>query len=119
MNMEGVIFSIPDDDEVLMTEQPVRRFRPPPMEVREEPPIIPVMDEMPMDSYNFAMRQFPYNLPHGVNHTNMTLAFLMHQMNIHRPDTHPTHPYVPSWEELWWERQGGPGGSGAGGEDEY
>ena len=43
----------------------------------------------------------------------------MQQMSIHRPDAHPaTYPYVPSWEEMWQEQQGGAGGSGAEGEDE-
>lgn len=93
-------FYIPRDDEVLVSEQPGRRVRARPAAVHEEPPIIPIEDEMPMDPYNLSMRQFHDNLARGVNHTNMTLEFMMSQMNMQRPDSHPPYPYIPSWEDL-------------------
>lgn len=72
---EGGNFSIPDNDEVLVPEHPWRRVRPQPAEVCEELPVILVEDEMPMDPYNLAMRQFNDNLARGVNHLQHDFGF--------------------------------------------
>lgn len=106
-------FSIPDDDEVMVPEQPGRRVRPRPEPVHEEPLVIPVEDEMPMNPNNLSMRKFQDNLSHGENHTNMTLEFMMSQINMQCPDSHPPYSYIPSWEDIWRERQGRAGGSEA------
>lgn len=52
----GGHFLIPDDDEVIVPEQPGMRVRPQPATIHEEPLVIAVEDEMPMDPYNLAMR---------------------------------------------------------------
>lgn len=60
---------------------------------------------MPIDPYKLTMRQFQNNLSRGVNHTNMTLEFMMLQMNLHQHYTHPAYPYIPSWEDLWRDKE--------------
>ena len=70
-------FPLPNDDKLVVPEQPGRRFRPRPVEVREEPLFTLVEDEMPMDPYNLSMRELQDNLARGVNHTSMTLEFMM------------------------------------------
>lgn len=51
----------------------------------------------------------------GVNCTNMHLDLMMQQINIHRPDAYLfKYPYIPSWEDVSREQQGGASGSGGG-----
>lgn len=112
----GGKFSITDDDEVEVSKHLGRRFRP--INAHEEPPVIPVEDEMLMDAYNLSMRQFQSNLASGVNHLNTILEFMKSQMNMKRPDSHPLYPYIPIWEDHWRGRQGRTEESGAGEEEE-
>ncbi|CAH1440187.1 unnamed protein product [Lactuca virosa] len=68
-------FSIPNDTP---RNQPRRRVRPRGGEAdKDEPPMIPIEDELPVDPYNMALRQFQVNLARGVNYTNMSLHFMM------------------------------------------
>lgn len=67
-----------------------------------EPPIIPRENELPMDAYNVAMH----------------VDLMMQHMNIQRPSEFlDSYPYIPTWDELWAEQQGGARGS-SGGDDE-
>ena len=68
-----------------------------------EPPIIPRENELPMDAYNVAMH----------------VDLMMQHMNIQRPSRYPvSYPYIPTYNEIWAEQQGGAGGSGGGAEEE-
>lgn len=64
----GNNFSFPEDDEVEQLEMG-RRVRPCPDDVHEEPPVIPVEDEMPMDLYNWGMHRYQDN-GRGLNYQN-------------------------------------------------
>lgn len=94
-------------------------MKPRPKAVHEEPPVIFVEDEMPMDLYNRAMRQYQDNIGKGLNYQNMHTDLLFRHMQISRPYGYPTYyPYISNWNELWGSMQGGAVGSGARGEDE-
>lgn len=108
---------IPNDDEVMAPKGPGRRFRARPVPVHEDPPVIPVEDELPMDPYNIAIRELQDDLASGVNHIHSTLEYIMSHMHIPHNDSLPSYLYIQSWEDRWRARQGGPGGSGTGGGD--
>ncbi|CAI9280864.1 unnamed protein product [Lactuca saligna] len=48
----------------------------------DEPPDVPIIDEIPMDHHNIAMRRFDDNFTWGVNYTNISLDHLMQQMHV-------------------------------------
>lgn len=92
---EGNNFSIPNDDEVVQPEQVGRRVKPRPKVVHEEPPVIFVEDEMPIDLYNRAMSQYQDNIGKGLNYQNMHTDLLFRYMQISRPYGYPTYyPYI-------------------------
>ena len=67
--------SIPEEYEVA-PEGPGRRVRPRPTHIHEDPPVIPIEDELPMDPYNFELRAYQDDIGCGLNQTNMTLSIL-------------------------------------------
>ncbi|CAH1427605.1 unnamed protein product [Lactuca virosa] len=110
-------FGIPDDTP---RGQVPRRVRPRGnVPEGEEPPVVPEVDEMPMDPYSVARRRFEDNLARSGNYTKMGIDYLMEQLHFPRlAHFPPTYPYEPTWDKLWKEQQGGAGGSGDGGDDE-
>ena len=58
----GCNFAIPNDDDVMTPEEPSRRVRPRQENVEEDPPVIPVDDEMPIDWYNVEVRRYQDDL---------------------------------------------------------
>lgn len=78
---EGNNFSISDvNDEV----QPDlgRRVRPRPDDTHEEPPVILVEDEMPMDLYNRVMCRYQDNIGWAINYQNMHTDLLCQHLQI-------------------------------------
>ncbi|CAI9288107.1 unnamed protein product [Lactuca saligna] len=68
---------------------------------KDEPPVIPTEDELPMVPYSVASRRFQDNLTRSANYTNMSLDYMMEKMHFPRPSHFlVSYPYVPSWEEL-------------------
>lgn len=51
----GGTFAIPHDDEEVVPEQPGRRVRPRQDQAHDDPPVISVDEEIPMDWYNEAI----------------------------------------------------------------
>lgn len=72
-------FSIPSDNP---RDWAGRRVRQRLDDLEEEPPVIPIEDEMPMDPYNVALCHYQDNLGRGVNYANMNFNFMMQHMNI-------------------------------------
>ena len=60
-----------------LRERSGRRVRQRLGDAEEEPPVILIEDEWPMDPYNVALRCYQDNFGRGVNYTNMHLNFLM------------------------------------------
>ena len=63
----GGNFSIPDEDEVVAPEQPGWRDRPRQEHIHEDPSLIPIDEEFPMDWYNVGSRQSHDDLGRGMN----------------------------------------------------
>lgn len=72
-----------------------------------------------MDNYNVEMCRYHDNMGRGVNYSNMHLDLMIQHMNIQRPCEYLfSYPYIPTWDELWVEQQGGAGGSGCGDDED-
>lgn len=88
-------FSIPNNNP---RDQPGRRVWQRPGDHEEEPSIIPIEDELPMDPNNVALRRYQDNKARGINYTNIHLDIMMQHMNINRPSGDPvSYPYIPTW----------------------
>ena len=100
-----------------LPEQPRKRVRPRPTHMQEDPPVIPINDELPMDPYNVEQRAFQDDLASNLNYGHRNLAHMMSHLNIPRMENEPEYPYVRSWSDRWSMRQSGAGGSGLGEEE--
>lgn len=109
----GGAFSIPIEDEIMVLEVSGRIVRPRHVHMHEDPPVLPVEDELPMDPYNMELRSYQDDIGHGSNLTNITLEYMMSHMNIPCNDSFPDYPHIRTWEDRWSTRQSGAGGSGA------
>ena len=67
---------IPNVDEVLVPEEPRRKVRQQKDHVREDPPVIPVEEEQPMDWYNVDMRRYRDDLGRSMNYHNESFVYL-------------------------------------------
>ena len=85
--------------------------------MQEDPPVIPINDELPMDPYNVEQRAFLDDLASSLNYGHRNLAQMMSHLNIPRIENEPEYPYVRSWSERWSMRQSVTGGSGLGEEE--
>ena len=85
----GGKFSIPNEYEVMVLEQPGRRVRPRQGYMHEDPSVIPVEDELLMDPYNVELMLYKDDIRHNLNYHHMTLANIMHHMNIPRMNDAP------------------------------
>lgn len=100
-------------------EEPGRRERARKGNVHEDPPVIPVEDELPMDPFSVELRVYLDEIGRGLNHNNMTLEYMMSHMNIPDNDSFSDYSLNRNWDERWSVRQSGAGGSGYGsGDDE-
>jgi hypothetical protein len=113
----GGTFAIPHEDEVVSPEEPGRRVRPRHEQAHDDPPVIPVDDEVPMDGYNMEVRRYQDDLGRSMNYNNMALSHLFTHLNIPSMDT-PDYPYVRSWDERIEARRSGAGGCGDGEDEE-
>ena len=107
----GDSFTIPNEDEPAVPEEPGRRVRPRNERVREDPPVIPVEDNEGWNQVEY--RRYLDDIGRGVNYTNQSFDYLFQQMHI-APRPGPGYPYIMNWDERM-QRRGGEGGSGAGG----
>lgn len=94
----GGTFAIPHEDEVVSPEEPGRRVRPRHEQAHDDPPVIPVDDEVPMDGYNMEVRRYQDDLGRSMNYNNMALSHLFTHLNIPSMDP-PDYPYVRSSDE--------------------
>ena len=76
--------------------------------MHEDPPMVPVDDELPMQPYNVELRAYQDDIGRSLNYHHMTVAHMMHHMNIPRMNDVPDYPYIRSWEERWNSRKVGP-----------
>lgn len=86
-------------------------------QVREDPPVIPVDEELPMDWYNIEARRYQDDRRKIMKYNNDSFVYLFEQMNI-VPRPGPGFAYVPSWEERLQARRNQASGSGTGGNEE-
>ena len=86
-------------------------------EVEEDPPVIPVDEDLSMDWYNIEARRYQDDLGRSMNYNNESFVYLFEQMNI-APRPGPGFLYVPSWEERLQARRNQASGSGIGGDEE-
>ena len=107
--------SIPNDDEPLVPEEPGRRGRRRRERVPQDPPVIPVEEELPMDWYNVEMRRYQDDIGWGVNFVNESFTCLFEQMHS---TPRPRFPYISSWDESVQARGNQVSGSGAGGDED-
>lgn len=112
----GGHIGIPNEDEVLVPEEPRRRVRPRREYVQEEPPVIPIDDEIPMDWYNIELRRYQDDLGRNMNYQNESSVHLFNQLNL-APRDGSGYPYVRSWDERISQHQNQAGGNGVGGNE--
>ena len=62
----------------------------------QDPPVIPVDEELPMDWYNVELRRYQDDIGRGVNFVNESFACLFKQMHF---TPRPGFPYISSWDE--------------------
>lgn len=89
---------IPKEDEVLVLEESGRWVRPRREHIREEPSVIPVNDEIPMDWYIMELRRYQDDLRCNMNYPNESFIHFFNQLNF-APRDGPGYPYVRGWDE--------------------
>lgn len=113
----GGHYSIPHDDAVIGPEELGRRVRPRQDRACEDPPMIPVEDEIPNEWFNVEGRRYQDDLGRSLNFTNRSFIQMFNHFNIQHVDG-GQFPYVPTWEERINTRRSEAGGSGARENDE-